>query len=346
MQKQQKMASIILLVLLARYESASAAPAAAAKVKTAAVEKLPVKREKVLWQDPADIESRDLFFGEGGRGHQPGATGFEFIKEDLQATNPKFTVRDGSGAKWKIKLGEEARPETAATRLVWAVGFHTDEDYFLPEVQVSGLPAMVHRGKRFITPDGTMHGARLERETEGEKKAGVWKWKEAPFAGTREWNGLRVMMALINNWDLKDVNNTVYEKQSKNATRLVYVVSDLGATFGPDHLLLGDRKKGDLKTFSRTTFIRHTKSETVDFASPGAPPPIMIFSPQEYFQRIHLLWLGHNIPRQDAHWMGTVLARLSPRQIRDAFRAGGYSAEETEAYAAIMERRIAALVAL
>ena len=44
----------------------------------------------------------------------------------------KFTVRDAQGGKWKIKLGDEARPETVATRFVWAVGFHTDEDYFLP----------------------------------------------------------------------------------------------------------------------------------------------------------------------------------------------------------------------
>jgi hypothetical protein len=44
--------------------------------------------------------------------------------------------------------------------------------------------------------------------------------------------------------------------------------------------------------------------------------------------------------------MGQLLARLSPKQIRDAFRAAGYSPEETDAFAAVMERRIAQLTRL
>ena len=35
--------------------------------------------------------------------------------------------------KWRVKLGVEARPETVASRLVWAVGYYANEDYFLPE---------------------------------------------------------------------------------------------------------------------------------------------------------------------------------------------------------------------
>jgi hypothetical protein len=35
-----------------------------------------------------------------------------------------------------------------------------------------------------------------------------------------------------------------------------------------------------------------------------------------------------------------MLARLSPQQIRDAFRAAGYSPEEVEGYTKIIERRI------
>jgi len=36
------------------------------------------------------------------------------------------------------------------------------------------------------------------------------------------------MMALINNWDLKDVNNAVHEYEGKR----IYLISDLGASFG------------------------------------------------------------------------------------------------------------------
>ena len=41
-------------------------------------------------------------------------------------------------------------------------------------------------------------------------------------------NGLRVMMALLNNWDLKQVNNSMDEMDGERR----YVVTDPGATFG------------------------------------------------------------------------------------------------------------------
>jgi hypothetical protein len=37
------------------------------------------------------------------------------------------------------------------------------------------------------------------------------------------------------------------------------------------------------------------------------------------------------------------LAQLSPQQIRDAFRAGGYSAQDVERLSLVVERRIAEL---
>ena len=52
----------------------------------------------------------------------------------------------------------------------------------------------------------TVTGARLERDS-GSQDSTTWDWYDNPFVGTREFNGLRVMMALVNNWDLKDVNN-------------------------------------------------------------------------------------------------------------------------------------------
>src|SRR5437016_5202568 len=85
----------------------------------------------VMWRDPADIRARDLFYGPGGKEHQPHGV-FTFEKEDLEGTNPKFVVRDADGLKWKVKLGLEARPETVASRIVWAAGYYADEDYFLP----------------------------------------------------------------------------------------------------------------------------------------------------------------------------------------------------------------------
>src|ERR1700676_2518444 len=53
----------------------------------------------VLWREPEDIASRDLFHGPGGEGHQPRGTVFAFVKEDLAGSNPKFVVRDDTRTK-------------------------------------------------------------------------------------------------------------------------------------------------------------------------------------------------------------------------------------------------------
>ena len=80
-----------------------------------------------------------------------------------------------------------------------------------------------------IGADGTVKDVRLKRQDKTEKKIDNWPWKQNPFTGTKEFNGLRVMMAFLNNWDLKTANNKVYE-EDKSERR--FVVSDLGASFG------------------------------------------------------------------------------------------------------------------
>src|SRR5271168_3749879 len=78
----------------------------------------------VLWTDRGDVRALDMIGGPGGKKHQP-AGKFTFVKEDMNGTSPKFIVHDDQGVKWKAKLGEEVKSETAATRLVWAAGYFT-----------------------------------------------------------------------------------------------------------------------------------------------------------------------------------------------------------------------------
>ena len=318
------------------------------KEKKTAVEPVPEGAERVFWREPNDIGSRNLVYGQGGEKNQPASGPLQFESEDMSASTPKFSVRDSSGTKWKIKLGDEARPETVATRLVWAAGFAVDEDYYLPTVIVKDLPSNIHRGKQFIGSDGSMQGARLERSIENQKKVGIWKWRNDNFAHTREWNGLRTLMALINNWDLKDINNSIYETKDANGQpTYLYVVSDLGSSFGPTHIDMHRHEdKGEYDAYSRSGFLMNERPEQVSFRTPGPPSPIFLFAPWVFIHREKLLWLGRDIPRDDARWMGTVLARLSPDQIRDAFRAGGYNPQEVEGFTAILQKRIAELTGL
>jgi hypothetical protein len=297
-----------------------------------------------LWQNPTDIASRDLYYGPGGKEHAP-HTIYTFVKEDMSGTNPKFEVRDEDGVKWKVKLGVEARPETVASRLVWAVGYYANEDYFLPTLHVEDMPRL-RRGQNLVASDGTIQNVRLKRYLKGEKKIGTWKWRDNPFAREREVNGLRVVMALINNWDLKDENNAVYEEKEKDndSPSLRYLVSDLGASFGTTgRSWTHGLSKGNLKSYRSSKFIRKVTPEYVDFATPSRPALIYVFTPKEYINRTDLRWIGHHVLRSDAKWIGGLLAQLSPEQIRDAFRAAGYTPEQVEGFSAVVQKRITEL---
>ena len=93
------------------------------------------KSTAILWKDPGNVKSLDLVYGPGGQKNLP-HTPVKFVKEDLNGTSPKFDVRDSTGEKWKAKLGPEARPETVAARLLWAVGYAANENYFFSDLQV------------------------------------------------------------------------------------------------------------------------------------------------------------------------------------------------------------------
>jgi hypothetical protein len=303
-------------------------------------------RSAVMWVSPDDVRTRNLFYGSGGEKRQPHGTTFTFEKEDMNGTNPKLDVRDSDGVKWKLKLGTEARPETTASRFVWAAGYFTTDDYLVKDARIEELPSRLHRGRNLIGPRGEVHYVRLKRNPEGYEKTGIWSWKRNSLDGTRELNGLRVMMALINNWDVKDENNGVLEKKSadRSGPDVIYYASDLGSSFGTTHL--GPHhveRKGDLDWFERSRFVTHISPEYVDLSTPGRPSIFFFFDLKEYFMRVRLDWIGKRIPREDARWIGGILARLSHQQICDAFRAGGFPPDQIEAFAAVIEQRIDAL---
>jgi len=289
-----------------------------------------------LWHDPGDISSQNLRYGPGGKAHEP-AGKFKFVKEDKEGTSAKFDIDDEHGVRWRAKLGEEAKPETAAARLLWAVGYFSGEDYYLPELRVEGMQKL-SRGNKFISADGVIRGARLKRRKQ-EKKVGNWSWFDNPFIGTKELSGLKTMMALVNNWDLKEVNNAIYEEDG--GVRY-YEVSDVGATFGRTGNPF-TRSKNNLKDYRRTKFIRKTAPERVDFFLSSRPFFLAVIDVSNYITRTKMEGIVKKIPRTHAHWVGQLLGRLSAEQIRDCFRAAGYSPEEVEGFAKVVQGRIAEL---
>jgi hypothetical protein len=125
------------------------------------------------------------------------------------------------------------------------------------------------------------------------------------------------------------------------------MVSDLGAGFGsPGRSWPAARAKDNLNSYSRSKFIRRLTPTTVDFQTPARPAIFYLVNPKAYIMRIRMESLGRDVPRADAKWMGQLLARLSPSQIRDAFRASGYSPEEIDGFSRVLEERIALLTDL
>jgi hypothetical protein len=285
----------------------------------------------VLWQDRGDISKLDLMAGSGGEGHEPGFH-FTFIKESASGTSPKFDVEDENGTIWKVKLGPEVRSETAATRLVWAAGYFVDDDYYRSRIHVQGLNRL-SRGQEFVSGD-TVTSVRLERD-DSSGDSTEWSWYESTFEGTRELNGLKVMMALINGWDLKEVNNASVDGR--------YHVADLGASFGRTGNSF-TRSKGVMKDYAGTRFIEHTTPAYVDFVMHSRPFSLsFIFNFPNYRFRTRMESVVKGIPIGDARWIGNLLGQLSIEQIRDCFRAAGFSPDEVDGYTRVVMQRIAAL---
>ncbi|HEY3442863.1 MAG TPA: hypothetical protein VGK29_19030 [Paludibaculum sp.] len=293
-------------------------------------------RSTVLWLDRGDVAGLNLLEGPGGKARAPGSS-FKFIKESKEGTSPKFVVEDENGVKWKVKLGPEAKPETAAARLLWATGYYVDEDYFRAQIRVEGLKPMA-RAKKYVSKGGVVREARLERED--EKKANDWSWYGTGVGGTREFNGLKVMMALINNWDLKEVNNSVY-MQGGVVQR--YVVSDLGASFGRTGSNFS-RSKGVLKDYAGSKFVRKVTQEHVDFVMHDRPFFLLyVFNHPYYKERAKMESVTKHIPIDDARWLGARLGQFSTAQIGDCFRAAGYGPVEVEGFTRVVMQRIDAL---
>ena len=294
----------------------------------------------IIWRDPGDVASLNLLYGVGGKEHAPNPNGkYTFVKEDTEGTSPKFDIEDAQGTRWKVKLGLEPQSETAATRLLWAAGYFVDEDYYLADLKVTSMPKL-HRGGKFVSADGTVHGARLERKPKGVEKLGTWSWFHSPSLDTREFNGLRVMMSFLNNWDLKESNNSIYEIGDERR----YAVTDLGATFGKTGSSFS-RSRSVPKDYVESKFIRKVTPKYVDFVMHSRPIFLMAMFPY-YYTRVRMEKITKHVPRADVKWLAQRLSQLSAEQIRDSFRAAGYTTGEIEEYTRAVQKRIAELNAL
>jgi hypothetical protein len=280
----------------------------------------------VLWREPTDIESRDLFNGPGGEGMKPDLSRVTFIKDQAGGGfSTNYRVRDGAGKIWVAKLRAEAQPETAAVRLVWGVGYLTEINYLVPCVKIEGAPASsVKRCE-----GGGFANVKFEARPKGVKRLENWRWADNPFKGRKEFQALIALMSLINNWDLKDDNNRiVFVRDGPAGPELRYILSDLGATFGKTGGFLS-RSRNKPEDYVKSKFIEGVAGGKVRFSYSGKNS--VLFS---------------NITVEQARWLGSWLSRLTDTQISDAFRAANYSADDVQSLTRAVRARIDQLVGL
>jgi hypothetical protein len=267
----------------------------------------------VFWRAPENIEQRNLLLGAGGEAMKPDISRLTFIEQKTGGYSTKYRVRDAKGNEWVAKIGNEAQSDTAANRLLWALGYETEIAYLVPKARIEGK--------------GEYENVRLEARPKEIKRAGNWMWENNPFMGTPEFKALKILMVMINNWDMKDDNNEILamRNDATGTGELRYIISDLGASFGKTGGFFS-RNRNNPSAYEKADFIKKVNGDVIDFNYGGKN--------QKLFE---------NLTVADAAWLSKWLKRLSDEQIKDAFRAANYTPEEVDTLAKAFRERANAL---
>jgi hypothetical protein len=297
----------------------------------------------VIWKDPGRIESRNLTDGPGSSALAP-VPPFTYVAEEKTGESPKFRVTDAKGIIWIVKMGPEAQAETVSSRIVWAVGYFADEAYHYERIEVKNLPRLT-RGQEFVQNRTTVVNVRMEPKRREIYRGQMWDWEENPFTKTKELDGLKVLMVLLGNYDTSIRNNRVLSvKNEKGQQEARYVATDVGATLGKVGGLGGKRSKNTLDDYRDSKFILGVKAGYVEFDYDTTPKKMgafaSIFKPSYRSSQEKKERAMRTITVDNARWIGSLLARISDDQLRDAFRAAHYDESTMEGFIKAIRGRI------
>jgi hypothetical protein len=272
--------------------------------------------ETMIWHDPGAVEQLDFVNGIGGAATAP-APPFTFEKEDTSGTSPKVRVKDANGREWVIKFGKEARPDTFATRLAWAVGYWVEPNYYVADGVIAGAHNL-GRARGDVNDHGHFQGGRFQlRGGDLKYLDGVnWNWDQNPFVGTPQLNGLKIMMMLVSNWDDKDYrdaatrggNTAIY----RQGDRYIFFIDDWGASFGNWGKLLTRSKWNSRDYLDESPNFIKSLDLGIDWGYTGQHTGLM---------------RGGVRPR-DVRWLMQYLGRITDEQLRAGLIASGASSED------------------
>ena len=300
------------------------APAACVSAKRPVKPGEPVPSGASIWQEPADLETRDLFYGQWGAEHapDPDAT-YTLVELKHTGVNLGMTVKDPKGREWSVKqpypgnVDSEAPVEITLSRLLSAIGYHQPPIYYLPQFTLKD-----DWGKH------TEIGGRFRLKLDELDDTGLWKWEDNPFIGSRPHGGLLTLLMMCNSTDFKNSNNTLYEYKKGGRVEKWYAARDIGAALGDTHRLTPRKNNAD--AFDQVPFILGVNNGRVEFAYDG------------WYKN----YVREQVTPADVVWVMSLLSRLSEKQWQDAFRAGGYDAATANRFIAKLREKMAAGQAL
>ena len=137
---------------------------------------------------------------------------FEFVEELLTGSHPSVAVRDARQRLWRVKWGAEAKPEAFCVRFAAACGYFAEVTHYVATGRIDGAGALT-RARSLVAGDGSFTDARFELEDRSVRMLfdeHSWAWNDNPFVGTRQLDGLKIVVMLLSNWDGFFNNHFVY----------------------------------------------------------------------------------------------------------------------------------------
>lgn len=288
-----------------------------------------------VWREPTEADLSDLRFGPGGKESRP-VPPFRFAEEHTSGSWPCVAVRDGAGRLWRVKWGDEAKPEAFAARLAWALGYFAEVTHYVASGRIEGITSLA-RARHCVSEDGSFEHARFELEDRSIRMLfdeHSWSWDDNPFLGTPQLHGLKMVNMLLSNWDTKDrrdvsrgSNTAIFERRvSRWRYEAQYLISDWGGAMGRWGGTVVSRGRWDVDGFEAQTagFVTGVIDGFVEFAYQGQRTPE----------------ITRGITVTDAAWFYAYAGRLTERAMREGLAASGAGGDEAARFARALRDRI------
>ena len=304
-----------------------------------------LSRAKIFVDTPFNAASIDFAQDPNAGVIDNALTSCQYKPDEVSGTTPKFDCELPSGEKIKVKYGwtQEIPSETAASRLLHAMGFGADRVSRVDTVRCYGCPIQPFHTRSLIemlhlesvvdkrinySSYRDFKTVSVERNLDGEAievgNERGWAFYELdqidPSRGGAthaEVDALRLMAVFLHHWDNKSSNQrlTCAGASTADCKHPLAMIQDVGSEFGP--------KKAELENW---------RGKTV-WSDPATCAVSMKGMPYNggTFEDVVISEGGRRL-------LGDRLRQLSPKQIETLYTAAGF--EDVPAWVATFQDRV------